>query len=86
MPVPLWKQTRTRADFKKLATSNMTPTTTIAAANELDNILLIRTELSGFDYRQSRYTRISIRTVSVKPLFKWCSEVLPLRKSVGAYS
>ena len=61
MPVPLWKQTRRRFYVKLLTTSITTPSTTTAAANELDNVVRIRAELSGFDFRQSRYTGTSLR-------------------------
>ena len=60
MPVPLWKQTRTGFYVKLLTTSNMTPTTTTAAADEVDYVFRIRRELWGFDFRQSRYTRTSL--------------------------
>ena len=60
MPVPLWKQTRTRFYVKLLTTSNTTPTTTNAAHDELDYVVRIRKELSGFDFQQSRYTGTSL--------------------------
>jgi uncharacterized protein YjbI with pentapeptide repeats len=61
MPLPLLKKTRTRFYVKQLTISNTTPTSTTAAANELDNVVRIRTELSGLDFRQSRYTGTSLR-------------------------
>jgi len=61
MPVSLWKQTHTRFYVKLLTTSNTTPTTTTAAADELDYAVRIREALSGFDFRQIRYTGTSLR-------------------------
>jgi hypothetical protein len=61
MPVTLWKQTRTRFYVKQLTISNTTPPSTTAAANEVDNVIHIRTGLSGFDFRQSGHTGTSLR-------------------------
>ena len=61
MPVTLWKQTQTRLYVKLLTTSNTTPTTTTAAADELDYAVRLRKALSGFDFRQIRYTDTSLR-------------------------
>jgi len=61
MPVPLWKQTRTRFYVKLLTTSNTIPTTTTAADDELDYIVRIRKGFLGFNFRQSTYSRFSFR-------------------------
>jgi hypothetical protein len=39
MPVPLWKKTRKRFGVKVLTTTNTTPTTANAAADELDKFV-----------------------------------------------
>jgi len=60
MPVTLWKQTQTRFYVKLLTASNTTPTTTTAAADEVDYVVRIRKALSGFDFRQITYTGTSL--------------------------
>jgi hypothetical protein len=70
MPVPLETNTK-NCGVKVLATTNTTPTTAIAAAaaaadddDELDNVVRIRTELSGFDSRRNRILALPFVTVS----------------------
>jgi hypothetical protein len=70
IPVPLRKKIRKRSDVKLLTTSNTTPTSTTAAADELNNVRVVRisTEISGFDCQRCRYTLTSLRNRVYKPL------------------
>jgi hypothetical protein len=61
-----------------MATTNTTPTTAIADADELDNVVRIWTEISGFDSRRSRYTRTSLRHCVYQATIKMLFQALAL--------
>ena len=76
----------TRFYVKLLTTSNTASTNTTAADDEVDYVVRIRKDVSGFDFPQSRYTRTYLVTVVTKPLFKECFGLWSLDKSAGADS
>ena len=78
MPVTLWKQTHTRFYVTLLTTSNTAPTTSTAAADEVDYVVRIRKKLSGFDFQQEKIFAFLFFTVTTKPLIKGCFGLLSL--------
>jgi hypothetical protein len=78
--------THTRFYVTLLTTSNTAPTTTTAAADEVDYVVRISKKLAGLDFQQKEILGFLFFTVAAKPLFKGCFVLLSLDKAVGTYS